>query len=167
MLMILTSCQSSGEEVPVQDKSTRVVQDIFKHHYSVSLHQFGMIMKKLGSAQTVEDLIYANGMVDGYLTSSSLFVPGMTLNESELNQIVDPSIREDVLTLFKNKKAYLQDLKRLLDKKDLSGIQERKDKFNDIYKLERQLNDDRIVTGKDNEKYKEQLAQLSEMIRVK
>ncbi|WP_027416305.1 hypothetical protein [Aneurinibacillus terranovensis] len=162
----LLSCnQNRLVPAEAEQASQPVMEAIFYHHYSVSLFQFGKIMNKLSLVTHQQDLPYIKGMVDAYDDTNPLFISALIVNDKEtFNKIVPKDLQEEVIALFNNQKAYISYVETLLEQKDTAKIKKNAGEFANVYKLERELNDNRLRNREDLSDYKKSLLQMNKIL---
>lgn len=112
MLSLVACTNKDSDELTETDNLNSIIMDIFQHHHSVALFQFGSIVDSLSKIKNSNDINYVKGKVDLYLSGNPSFIPVAIASEKEIfNQIVQPELQEELLSLYSNQKKYIEDIK--------------------------------------------------------
>jgi hypothetical protein len=165
VLITLTACSQNVSNLNEDEKSITLLKDSFKHHYSVSLYQFGKITDNLSKVSETKDLNYINGLIDAYIYSNPLSMTATLARDKDTyNKIVEQDLQEAVSNLFKNQKQYIKNINDLIKHNDLEKIKSKKKQFIQLYTLERELNDNRLFDKKDLQNYKKILNDMNKTL---
>lgn len=165
ILITSTACSQNVSNSSEEEKSGTLLKDLFKHHYSVSLYQFGKITDNLSKVSETKDLNYISGLIDAYIYSNPLsMLATLARDKDTYNKIVEQDLQEAILNLFKNQKQYIQNINVLIKQDDLEKIKNKKKQFIQLYTLERKLNDNRLFDKKDLQNYKKILNDMNKTL---
>ncbi len=159
-MVLMSGCQTIEVEKEDELIKESLLADIFKHEYSESLFLFGSIMKSLAEIETEEDLVQTLGMIELYLTQNHLFIFSVTNTVDFMGK----KLVDDIYSMMKNQKKYIEKIQPLLTKENLAGIKSKKSEFTSIYQLERDLNDQRYIDPNGASEYLETLRKMNQLL---
>lgn len=163
---VLSACTfPSKERSETENQLLASVIDIYSHHHSTTLYQFGKIVDFLSDIDDGNKVDAVKGMIYLYLKDNPATIPVLiSNNENYFTTIVQPEIQENILAMYANQKRFISKMNTLLLNDKMTQLVLMKDTFTRLYELERNLNDNRYNDKEEAFTYKKSLDEMNTLL---